>query len=99
MLARCVHEHRLEVLERIVSCRLAVRRGNLTSPAHSELHAQDVGMSLSSPRRDAQLFGDFQVRTAGCDEADDLALPLREPCIAIHAAHGAILARSAEQGY
>src|SRR5438093_12998771 len=60
--------------ERIVAGHGAIRGRDLPPPGDAELLSQRIAVRLRRPRRDAEAFADFLVRTAGCDECDDLAL-------------------------
>ena len=62
------------LIERVFSRQAAVRDGDLTSPGHTELLADDVAVRLGGARRDAKSVADFLVRAAGGDESDDFAL-------------------------
>jgi len=75
--APAVGRGRLEAsCERVVAGQRAICHGDLASSRDAELLTQHVGMSLGGSRGNAEAFTDFIVRAPGCDELDDLLLPL-----------------------
>src|SRR5207248_11720806 len=60
--------------EGVLPGRGAIRSRNLPPPRHAELLSQRVAVRLRRPRRNAEALSDFLVRTAGCDQCDDLSL-------------------------
>ena len=75
--APAVGRSRLEAsCERVVARDRPVRNRDLPASGDAELLTQDVRVSLRRPGGDAKALADFVVRAPGCDELDDLTLPL-----------------------
>src|SRR5881397_2647471 len=62
--------------ERVVAGEEPIGDGNLTPSGDPELLPKDVAMRLRRSRRDAESLADLVVREAGCDQLDNLALPV-----------------------
>ena len=70
---------RAEVLcERVVAREGSVCGWNLTPSWDSQLLPEHVAVSLRGPRRNPESRADLVVRTARCDQCDDLELSVRQ---------------------